>query len=262
MGVIDRRTLLGASSLFLLPRGAFGRPDFAPAKPKIVLIERNPWLMVIGSDSPTFVLYDDGRVIYATKAGYVTVALSPAERDALLTNIDAPALQPLAKHYDRYPGVSDMRTAVLVVFEDAKPSIISVYGGIDSSWTKGSIVPEKVVIAGNRLRSFTHPDAQPWLPEQIEVMIWPYEYAPQKSIVWPARWPGLDSPDTVKRREGAYSLFIPSADLSRLRAFLKTRREKGAVEISGRKWAVDWRLLFPTERAWMDPARGIGADNE
>ena len=32
--------------------------------PLIVLIERDPWLMVIGSDSPSFALYDDGTLIY------------------------------------------------------------------------------------------------------------------------------------------------------------------------------------------------------
>lgn len=33
-------------------------------KPIIVLIETDPWLMVFGSDVPTFALYENGQIIY------------------------------------------------------------------------------------------------------------------------------------------------------------------------------------------------------
>ncbi|WP_437918722.1 hypothetical protein [Sphingobacterium sp. LRF_L2] len=33
-------------------------------QPIITLIETAPWLMVIGSDVPTFVLYENGQIIY------------------------------------------------------------------------------------------------------------------------------------------------------------------------------------------------------
>jgi len=33
-------------------------------KPIVVLIETDPWLMVIGSDVPTFALYESGQIIY------------------------------------------------------------------------------------------------------------------------------------------------------------------------------------------------------
>lgn len=83
-------------------------------------------------------------------------------------------------------------------------------------------------------------------------MIWPYEYAPDRSIDWPADWPGLTSEHSV-RRGNAYSIFVPAADLERLIAFLGTRRERGAVQIGGRKWAASIRLPIPMERMWMQP---------
>ncbi|OCB77669.1 hypothetical protein B0A79_11230 [Flavobacterium piscis] len=33
-------------------------------RPLIALIETDPWLMVIGSDVPTFALYENGQIIY------------------------------------------------------------------------------------------------------------------------------------------------------------------------------------------------------
>jgi len=34
------------------------------AKPQVAFYSTNPWLMVVGSDSPRFVLYEDGSIIY------------------------------------------------------------------------------------------------------------------------------------------------------------------------------------------------------
>jgi hypothetical protein len=38
--------------------------------------------------------------------------------------------------------------------------------------------------------------------------------------------------------------------LPKLRAFLKTRKEKGPVEISGKKMTASYRFVFPSERIW------------
>ena len=44
--------------------------DDTPTEPRplVVLLEFDPWQMVIGSDVPTFVLYDDGTIIYRNEA--------------------------------------------------------------------------------------------------------------------------------------------------------------------------------------------------
>jgi hypothetical protein len=86
-------------------------------------------------------------------------------------------------------------------------------------------------------------------------MIWAYDYAPDVSIHWPKDWPGIDSPSTLKRRD-AYSIFLPGAEIPRLRDFLKTQKEKGAVEIGGKKWAVSVRNAFPSEPTWSKAFRG------
>jgi hypothetical protein len=243
--MILRRTLLAALVALLLPAPTLAQDNAGP-KPLIVMLEANPWLMVIGSDSPSFALYDDGTVIYATGTGYKSAKLGPDARAALIEKVKPEALAGLARHYDLAPGWSDMPTTYLFVFGSGGPKAISVYGPL-----QGDVqLPPPIGAAYQMLHGYRHPDATDWLPDRIEVMIWPYDYAPDKSIEWPQGWPGLKDPATVKRGEGSYSLYLPAADYPALVALLKTRKEKGAVRIDGHKWAVSFRFPFPQERSW------------
>lgn len=90
--------------------------------------------------------------------------------------------------------------------------------------------------------------AQAWIPEQLEVMLWNYSYAPDTSIQWPSHWPGLNHSATLKH-ENSYSIFLPGTQEDALIAFLATRKEKGAVELAGKKWAVSYRPVFPAWRS-------------
>ena len=92
-------------------------------------------------------------------------------------------------------------------------------------------------------------DSQEWTPHYLEVMVWPYEYAPDTSIVWPKDWPGLNSKRSFKR-EDSYSIFLDGSVLPELQKFLRKEKEKGAVEIDGKKWAVSFRSVFPSEPVW------------
>lgn len=91
----------------------------------------------------------------------------------------------------------------------------------------------------------------PWFPKTIEVMLWPYEYAPDTSIIWPKDWPGLGGKGTKKRGEDSFGVFLPSEKLSELVKLLDTRKARGAVLIDGKKMAESHRFPFPGEEAWM-----------
>ena len=209
------------------------------SKPLVVLTEENPWLSVIGSDSPTFALYSNGEAIYRSGEGFKFIRLSEKEVRALLVDLDVGALSCLKGEYEASEA-TDQPTETIVVNHGLKPTVVSVYGTPDKE-----NVPVKFRTAYDRLRSFSHPAARDWLPAKIEVMIWPYEYAPEPSVIWPKDWPGIDDPATMKRGEDSYSLFVSSSDYPKLVRFLKTQRERGAVEIGGKKWAVSYRFPFP-----------------
>jgi hypothetical protein len=85
-------------------------------------------------------------------------------------------------------------------------------------------------------------------------MIWGYEYAPDKSIYWPKNWPGLKSPNTLRRGD-SYSIFLPGKEIPKLVDLLAKQKEKGAVEIDGKKWAVSIRYTFPSEPVWFNVFR-------
>jgi len=245
--MIRRRTLLASPLALRLPVRAFAQ-DGGP-RPLIVLLEANPWLMVLGSDSPSFALYEDGTAIYRAESGFQWVRLGAEERAALIDRVKPEAIAAQARFYNLSPYMSDQQTTYLFVFGPGGPKTVSIYGALRKPEIRQNL-PAPIADAYGVLHGFRHPRATPWLPEKVEVMIWPYEYAPEASVIWPVGWPGLKDPATVKRRDGAYSIYLPSIELPALSAFLKTRSEKGAVEIDGHKWAVSYRFPFPREKDW------------
>jgi hypothetical protein len=215
----------------------------ADAEPVIVYIETDPWAMVIGSDSPRFVLYDDGTVIYRTDAGYQAANLMATYSAALAAKVNLAGI----KDYTDYTNATDQPSSIIIDFRDQMAAV--AYGATSRHRDRGDR-SDRLLTMITLLREYQNPDAKPWEPEAIEVMIWPYEYAPEASIIWPAEWPGLDHPATVQRGD-SYSLFVPISEKGALLAFLETRERRGAVELGGRKWAVSLRTPLPREARWM-----------
>lgn len=228
---------------------AAARASSTPS-PLVVLLSTDPWRMVMGSDSPAFALYSDGTVLFRRNDDYGTVKLNRTELNALSKAFASPELTALAGHYQA-TSETDQPDNDLLLYGRRSPLYITVYGSLNDPQVRDKL-PNMVLTAFDRLRDFSAPRAQHWLPREIEVMIWPYEYAPDPSIIWPKRWPALTS-STTRKRGDSYSIFVPSSELPVLRSFLAVRREKGAVEIDGKKWSASIRLPFPHEDLWMAP---------
>lgn len=218
--------------------------------PLIVMLTTDPWLMAVGSDSPKFALYSDGTAIFATKTGYASTRLDRTRLEQLVSAFDYPELRNLAGGYQAI-FASDQPDNWLLFYGHGKPFFISVYGRLDSPSVR-SALPWPVLSAFQSLRNFAPKESQPWLPSELEVMVWPYVKAPDPLIVWPEHWPGLNAPGTRKSDE-SYSIFLPSSEAPALRAFLARTKPAGAVEIDGKKWAVGVRIPFPHEALWMAP---------
>jgi hypothetical protein len=219
--------------------------------PLIVMLTANPWLMVVGSDSPAFALYSDGTAIFRTKAGLESTKLNQAQMAELVGAFENPDLAALAGGY-HVANSTDQPSNELLVYGNNVPFYISVYGSLDDEAVRAKL-PVAITEAFDRLRNFQASSARAWLPDKVEVMVWPYEYAPDRSIVWPQAWPRLND-STTRRRGNSYSIFLNSTDLPALKAFLASSQEKGAVEIDGKKFAASVRLPFPHESLWMAPA--------
>jgi hypothetical protein len=170
------------------------------------------------------------------------------------------------RNYNIAPNVTDQPSTVLFVSLGGHKAVTEVYGLM----IQGTRLPAFTVMGGGRsadelpenlktlyayLAGLRFEGSSPWMPQFVEVMLWPYEYAPQKSIRWPSDWPNFDSPTSLQRGD-EYSIFLPCDKLGELRAFLKTRDPKGAVQVAGKKWAIAYRFVFPGESAWASAIRG------
>lgn len=245
---------------------------FNGPKPIAVLLQTDPWLMVIGSDTPMVTIYEDGQVLYLKREPkkppvILIVHLSPKALTAIIQKLIAFGdYSKVKRYYDLAPNITDLPETKIYLSIGKTKLVTSVYGLMVSDThipaystfvgkQKPDDLPETIKDLHAYLTSLDFAEAKPWNPKFIEVMIWPYDYAPEESIHWPKDWPGLDSPSTLKRRD-AYSIFLPGAEIPRLRDFLTTQKEKGAVEIGGKKWAVSVRYTFPSESIWSKAFKG------
>ena len=125
---------------------------------------------------------------------------------------------------------------------------IGVYGNLRKQKEVREKAPSELLTLFDYYTGYNNSNATDWEPTHIEVMIWPYDYAPEKSIIWPSDWPDINSSSTRKRGD-SYSIYLPFEHYDKLKRFIATRNEKGAVEINGEKWAISTRSPFPHEIA-------------
>jgi hypothetical protein len=214
-----------------------------------MLTEFNPWAMVVGSDSPTFVLYENGTVIYQKNGTYVSAKLTPAEVGAFINGLGRSNLTKLKDSYTISERTDQPTNVLLVRTDDMNYKKISIYGNIRSLKTKSAEavpLPDDLTGALRRVLKYDSANSTVWMPEYLEVMIWPFEYAKGKAADWPTCWPGLADQKTIKRKN-TYSIFIPKSQYEELKKFMAQLKPTQAVRIDNKKWAVSTRFPFPHE---------------
>jgi len=235
------------------------------------MMQTDPWLMVIGSDTPIVAIYEDGLLIYLKKDKvkdpvYLYKHLSANELAGIKKRLSSfGEYSKLKSYYNLAPNVTDLPESKIYLSLGKKEFITRVYGLMRSgtklpaytayrSEQKPDELPKPISDLHAYLASLVFEDARPWEPEYVEVMIWRFDHAFGKSIPWPKDWPGLESSNTLKRGN-SYSIFLPGKELPTLRNLLKTLRETRAVEIDGKKWAISVRYTFPSEPVWFSAFR-------
>lgn len=218
-------------------------------KRQVVLIERNPWLMVIGSDTPTFALYDTGQVIYKVR-----------DRDSVKTyeaHLDAAESSKFIEGLELSDSFYNLPNQIVVsswtdqpdnflLIDITKQKTVNVYGNLrrTTEMTRDKKAPIEFMRVYEKLINFSHKSAKEWQPKVIEVMLWDFDYAKNK-IAWPKTLPDLNSATTKKFNDGAYSVFIESGQFEEFKKFYQLVAEKTAVLINGKKMAISYRYPFP-----------------
>jgi len=243
------RNILLASLFFAFTISAFGQKEYDSTygKPLIVLIETNPWLMVIGSDVPSFTLYEKGQVIYKRVENKTTkfyeAKLYEREIPEVINSLVASEDIYQAPEVIMASSATDQPDNILYL-NYSKPKTIRVYGDLRVGSKDRTDVPKDFLIVFDNIKKYTNDSAGEWLPKKIEVMMWDYDYAPNKRP-WPGSFPDLKNPATIKFDNNSFSLFIDQKDFPEFKKYYNSMGEKEAVEINGRKMAISYRLPFP-----------------
>lgn len=220
----------------------------------VLLYEYNPWAMVVGSDSPTFALYDDGLLIFTRtnqegRPEYASLTLSEKERDEFLAALPVKQFNELLNEYEMDTR-TDQPVSVLSVGDRTGLKSVRVYGNLQRSVTADD--PQAFVEIYRKLKSFDDPRAARWMPEKVELMLWPYDNA-GTPLPWPKGWPDTQHPTTKKRATDAtainYSIYLTPAQYESLKKQVE-RASADALLINKRKWAFSFRFPFPNEASW------------
>lgn len=218
------------------------------AKPLAMLTIYDPWAMVLGADSPVFVLYETGQVIYTrvnedNAAEYWSVLLDEDEVLELVEALDIEAFWALDDFYDLVM-ITDQPSQVFTVAGEFDGLVtVGVYGALGSSEVRPD-APDVLVNAYDLMGRFEHPDAELWLPEQFEVIIWPWDTS--SATDWPGDFPQLDSPLAVPR-QSVTSIYVDIAEYER---FVELAEDANALRLDGDTYAFSVRWPFPHEVVW------------
>lgn len=242
---------------------ADSRPeDKKDGSPIVLLYEMNPWANVIGSDTPSFALYENGLVIFVRRVEsrqfeLFSVMLSEQERDSLVASLPAKQFFDLEPRYET-TLITDQQTTVIYMRDGSRAKSVSVYGGLrrtDNDRKEGA--PSAFIEIYEKIKGFGDNRAEPWMPEKIEMMVWPYDNA-GSALPWPKSWPDTKHPQTKKRGAGvdeiAYSIYLTRQQYETFKS-RAARADGNAVLINGRKWAFDFRYPFPNEDKWRNQTR-------
>jgi hypothetical protein len=233
-------------------------------EPLIVLFERNPWLMSVGSDFPAVVVYEDGRTLYVEGDGRKTKVMSG--------HIDSRAAVSLRDELvvDGFLNVAadttcsdktDQITVEILVRRGVSWKMTSAYGiGRDGDCKVRP--PKPFVEAYRRLQKLRAAGAKPFEPEEIEVIIWGFEHARSEPIPWPADVPAPPAnvvpeeyaPNNPKPYDHVVSAKFRS-QIDKLTRAMDSSNPPRAMLLNGHKWTVVPRSLWPGYRLVEDVVR-------
>lgn len=221
-------------------------------QPIVVLIETDPWLMVIGSDVPTFALYENGQIIYKKVVHkqwkYFEVRNDRETTQKIIKSLGITDSLMKQQDYIEASSWTDQPTNIMILNFDTVRQI-TVYGQLrDSKNEARQKTPKDFVTVYDNIIKFEVDSAKEWLPDTFEVMATKYSYSPEKPLPWNKEWSDINSSSTVKRGDDLYSIYLDKKYFDDFIKLLRRMKEKQAVEINGEKYSLSYRLPFPNLR--------------
>ncbi len=208
-----------------------------------------------GYGGPLFALYADGRVIFPAPfeskvpSGHLSARLPESRYRELIDAIAPESLDSLGDHYDAVTG-TDPVVNVIHVWIKGRRKTVSVSGHL-SPMPRGmdgrAKAPAEFLRAYDAIARFTTP-AIPWMPQSLELLLWPRERFQEPVMAWPAGWP---LPERAPgNRNGLRRISLPAAEFKRLMALIPPEVAVRTMSIGKHRWSVSYHLPFPLEATW------------
>ncbi len=233
----------------------------------LVLVEDEHW---VGEDT-TFVLYDDGRLIYAPRenrapnvvqlnrfptlvsGGYASVSLTADELRELRRRLGPdPGFFDLRESY-KLSDWSDEPAATIYAWRDGKRKRCYVYGDLRADQETRAKAPKAFLKLYDVIANFKHKRAKPWQPDEFQALLGllepPWTHDDNGQEWWGKDWPALKAAKTTDGGRN-YVVRIPS---KRFDHFKRLWDERGPnVKIDGKHYQVTYRFPLPQENLWFD----------
>lgn len=202
----------------------------------------------------TFVLYDDGLVLFRTERKSKEVRSSQLTRAALeewTGLIEQSGFPDLRESYSLNLKL-EQPISVIKYRHNGVIRRIAVSGPMRESKDRAK-APQAFVELFDRMVSFAPVESKIWEPLRVEVRISPFMKPAGKPLRWPKGLPGLTDSSTKKESIGPemYHLHLEGKNRGKLERLLASRKENQAVAIGGRLWSVyPNRYCLPGEEQW------------
>lgn len=211
--------------------------------PVVVLYETDPWLMVMGSDVPSFALYQNGQIIYRkivdNEYKYFEIKNDREKTQKIIKSFGITDNLVNGESYFKASTSTDQPDNILLLnFKDYKE--IKVYGDLKNKETREK-APKDFLMVYDNIQKFEDVNAKEWLPEQIEILATDYTHSPEIPVKWNNEW----TKNSIDRGGYLMSVYIDKKYFDDFKKLAKNLKEKQAVEINGKKYSLSYRLPFP-----------------
>jgi hypothetical protein len=240
--------------------------------PAVVLFERDPWLMAVGSDFPTIAIWLDGSVVFIRENGKQTETLQAsigAENAERIANSVATQMRDVPAH-SSVSNTTDRRTVEIVVRDGSVWRVGDVYGltrngppiptegvpcppgsrrrlcGFVERPEKTPTEPAGFFAAYRTLLDARPNSGVPFTPADIKVLFWGFDDARGTPVPWPNELPPPPKDAVPAERKPfdpvAYEFVIPSSAAPALERLLQTAYAKDpprGIAFNGHKWTVE-----------------------
>jgi hypothetical protein len=216
--------------------------DSSFGKPILLYTGFDPWAMFMGADGPLLAVYESGKVIFWKDREYRIAQLGKNGIDELMVEMNLSDTFFLKSKSIQATLSTDQPSYVLEInFDTLK--YFSVYGRMNDKYARKNI-PQQLSKIYDYVLEFDNDDAISWMPDKTEVMLSDYSHSPESPLKWPSTWPDLSS-SAVTRQGGVISIYLDKKYFNELKKLLKKRKEKQAIEISGRRFYAQYRFRLP-----------------